>query len=173
MVGYFYTHSTDILLFFPHTFSVENHVWPGPQLPEVWWSWSEQCWCCPEPLSVLQNRVQEAHLEDGENQQTYAGRWKETSWLVVGRRRTWWWLRCGIKVKGVLLVGELWCSIYSPCCSDQLIEDIKFLKDELELKLGQMVPEIDILAALHSRVMNALEVIKKALTISSFCMDER
>ncbi|KAK5617023.1 hypothetical protein CRENBAI_016503 [Crenichthys baileyi] len=56
---------------------------------------------------------------------------------------------------------------------DQRVRDIQFLKKELELKLEEIVPEIDVLVALNSRVMKALEKNKEALRVTILCLDER
>ncbi|KAM4590059.1 tektin-1 [Fundulus diaphanus] len=56
---------------------------------------------------------------------------------------------------------------------DQRIRDIQFLKKELELKLEEIVPEIDDLVDLQSRVRKALELNQEALRVTVLCLDER
>ncbi|MEQ2162804.1 hypothetical protein GOODEAATRI_023559 [Goodea atripinnis] len=55
---------------------------------------------------------------------------------------------------------------FSRSKQDQRVRDIRFLKKELELKLEEIVPEIDALLALNSRVMKALEKNKEALRVT-------
>jgi len=59
------------------------------------------------------------------------------------------------------------------CCSDQRVRDIQFLKKELELKLEEVVVEIDVLVALQSRVAKALEACTQILNVSVVCLEER
>uniref|UniRef100_A0A3Q1F0A0 Tektin n=1 Tax=Acanthochromis polyacanthus TaxID=80966 RepID=A0A3Q1F0A0_9TELE len=56
---------------------------------------------------------------------------------------------------------------------DQRIRDIQFLKKELELKLEEITLEIDVLIALQSRVVNALEATKEPLRVTVLCLEER
>uniref|UniRef100_A0A3Q2Q221 Tektin n=1 Tax=Fundulus heteroclitus TaxID=8078 RepID=A0A3Q2Q221_FUNHE len=56
---------------------------------------------------------------------------------------------------------------------DQRVRDIQFLKKELELKLEEIVPEIDVLVDLQSRVRKALELNQEALRVTVLCLDER
>ncbi|KAM6932878.1 tektin-1 [Xenentodon cancila] len=56
---------------------------------------------------------------------------------------------------------------------DQQVRKMQFLKTELELKLEEIVLEIDVLVALHSRVMKALEASKEPLRITNLCLEER
>lgn len=58
-------------------------------------------------------------------------------------------------------------------CSDQRIRDIQFLKKELELKLEEVILEIDALTVLQSRVLKALEGIKEPLRVTVLCLEER
>lgn len=59
------------------------------------------------------------------------------------------------------------------CCSDQRVRDIQFLKKELELKLEEIIVEIDVLIALQSRVGKALEACKEPLRVTVVCLEER
>ncbi|TNN43251.1 Tektin-1 [Liparis tanakae] len=56
---------------------------------------------------------------------------------------------------------------------DQRVRDIQFLKKELELKLEEVVVEIDALVALQSRVAKALEACTRTLNVSVVCLEER
>nr|XP_019950539.1 PREDICTED: tektin-1-like [Paralichthys olivaceus] len=56
---------------------------------------------------------------------------------------------------------------------DQRVKDIKFLKKELELKLEEISEEIEILIALQSRVVKALEACKEPLRVTTLCLEER
>ncbi|XP_026197122.1 tektin-1 [Anabas testudineus] len=56
---------------------------------------------------------------------------------------------------------------------DQRVRDIQFLKKELELKLEETILEIDVLTALQSRVVNALEACKEPLRVTVLCLEER
>ncbi|KAM7413646.1 hypothetical protein PAMA_020842 [Pampus argenteus] len=56
---------------------------------------------------------------------------------------------------------------------DQRIRDIQFLKKELELKLEEVIVEIDVLIGLQSRVMKALEACKEPLRVTVLCLEER
>ncbi|XP_029026048.1 tektin-1 [Betta splendens] len=56
---------------------------------------------------------------------------------------------------------------------EQHIRDIKFLTKELELKLEGISLEIDVLTALQSRVVKALEACKEPLRITTVCLEER
>lgn len=59
------------------------------------------------------------------------------------------------------------------CCSDQRSRDIQFLKKELELKLEEIIVEIDDLIELQSRVVKALEASKEPLKVTVLCLEER
>ncbi|KAM4565666.1 tektin-1 [Odontesthes bonariensis] len=56
---------------------------------------------------------------------------------------------------------------------DQRVRDIHFLKKELEMKLEEITEETDVLIALQSRVMKALEASKEPLRITNLCLEER
>ncbi|XP_053729521.1 tektin-1 [Synchiropus splendidus] len=56
---------------------------------------------------------------------------------------------------------------------DQRVRDIKFLKTELQLKLEEMMLEIDELVALQSRVVKAAGSCSEPLRVTLFCLDER
>ncbi|XP_034401210.1 tektin-1 isoform X2 [Cyclopterus lumpus] len=56
---------------------------------------------------------------------------------------------------------------------DQRLRDIQFLKKELELKLEEIIVEIDVLIALQSRVAKALEACTETLKVSVVCLEER
>ncbi|KAM8839900.1 tektin-1-like isoform 2-T2 [Spinachia spinachia] len=56
---------------------------------------------------------------------------------------------------------------------DQRLRDVQFLKKELELKLDEMVVEIDVLIALQSRVGKAVEACKEPLKVTVVCLEER
>ncbi|XP_031151531.1 tektin-1 [Sander lucioperca] len=56
---------------------------------------------------------------------------------------------------------------------DQRVRDIQFLKKELELKLEEIIVEIDVLIALQSRVGKALEACKEPLRVTVVCLEER
>ncbi|XP_040901510.1 tektin-1 [Toxotes jaculatrix] len=56
---------------------------------------------------------------------------------------------------------------------DQRDKDIQFLKKELELKLEEIIVEIDVLIALQSRVVKALEACKEPLRVTVLCLEER
>lgn len=56
---------------------------------------------------------------------------------------------------------------------DQRIRDIQFLKKELELKLEEIILEIDVLIELQSRVVNALEATREPLRVTVLCLEER
>ncbi|XP_054462348.1 tektin-1-like isoform X2 [Anoplopoma fimbria] len=56
---------------------------------------------------------------------------------------------------------------------DQRVRDIQFLKEELELKLEEIIVEIDVLIALQSRVAKALEACKELLKVTLVCLEER
>ncbi|XP_035478269.1 tektin-1 isoform X2 [Scophthalmus maximus] len=55
----------------------------------------------------------------------------------------------------------------------QRVRDIQFLKKELEVKLDEINVEIDILIALQSRVVKALESCKEPLRVTLLCLEER
>lgn len=78
--------------------------------------------------------------------------------------------------KGCLKTTELFCNVFF-CFhfffSDQRVRDIQFLKKELELKLEETILEIDVLTALQSRVVNALEACKEPLRVTVLCLEER
>lgn len=63
--------------------------------------------------------------------------------------------------------------IFCICCSDQKLRGIQFLKKELELKLEEMILEIDDLVVLQSRVTKALDACKEPLEVTELCMKER
>ncbi|XP_059205926.1 tektin-1 [Centropristis striata] len=56
---------------------------------------------------------------------------------------------------------------------DQRVRDIQFLKRELELKLEEIILEIDVLIALQSRVGKALEACREPLRVTVVCLEER
>ncbi|XP_070826848.1 tektin-1-like [Chaetodon trifascialis] len=56
---------------------------------------------------------------------------------------------------------------------DQRSRDIQFLKKELELKLEEIIVEIDELIDLQSRVVKALEASKEPLRVTVLCLEER
>ncbi|XP_035536347.1 tektin-1 [Morone saxatilis] len=56
---------------------------------------------------------------------------------------------------------------------DQRVRDIQFLKKELELKLEEIILDIDVLIALQSRVEKALEACKDPLRVTVLCLEER
>ncbi|XP_017289622.1 tektin-1 [Kryptolebias marmoratus] len=56
---------------------------------------------------------------------------------------------------------------------DQRVRDIQFLKKELELKLDEIILETDVLVALQSRVIKALEACKEPLRVTVLCLEER
>ncbi|XP_034459898.1 tektin-1 [Hippoglossus hippoglossus] len=56
---------------------------------------------------------------------------------------------------------------------DQRVKDIQFLKRELELKLEEIIEEIDTLTAFQSRVVKALEACKEPLRVTTLCLEER
>nr|XP_033493276.1 tektin-1 [Epinephelus lanceolatus] len=56
---------------------------------------------------------------------------------------------------------------------DQRVSDIQYLKKELELQLEEIIVEIDVLIALQSRVVKALEACKEPLTVTTLCLEER
>ncbi|RVE64721.1 hypothetical protein OJAV_G00128430 [Oryzias javanicus] len=56
---------------------------------------------------------------------------------------------------------------------DQKLRGIQFLKKELELKLDEMILEIDDLVVLQSRVTKALDACKEPLEVTELCMKER
>lgn len=58
-------------------------------------------------------------------------------------------------------------------CSDQWVKDVQFLKTELELKLEEILVEIDELITLQNRVVKALEAIKEPLRVTNLCLEER
>ncbi|XP_030264729.1 tektin-1 isoform X2 [Sparus aurata] len=55
----------------------------------------------------------------------------------------------------------------------QRVKDIQFLRKELELKLEEVIVEIDDLIALKSRVLKALEACKEVLRVTVVCLEER
>lgn len=57
--------------------------------------------------------------------------------------------------------------------ADQRVRDIQFVKRELELKLEEIVVEIDALVALQGRVAKALEACKEPLRVTVVCLEER
>ncbi|XP_044057838.1 tektin-1 [Siniperca chuatsi] len=56
---------------------------------------------------------------------------------------------------------------------DQRVRDIQFLKKELELKLEEIIVEIDDLIAMKARVVKALEACKEPLRVTVLCVEER
>uniref|UniRef100_A0A3B4VLR5 Tektin n=2 Tax=Seriola dumerili TaxID=41447 RepID=A0A3B4VLR5_SERDU len=56
---------------------------------------------------------------------------------------------------------------------DQRVRDIQFLKKELEVKLEEIIVEIDVLIALQGRVAMALEACKEPLRVTVVCLEER
>ncbi|XP_061576121.1 tektin-1-like [Cololabis saira] len=56
---------------------------------------------------------------------------------------------------------------------DQQVRKMQFVKEELELKLEQMILETDVLSALHSRGMKALNASKESLRVTNLCLEER
>uniref|UniRef100_A0A673AUI9 Tektin n=1 Tax=Sphaeramia orbicularis TaxID=375764 RepID=A0A673AUI9_9TELE len=56
---------------------------------------------------------------------------------------------------------------------DQRVKDIQFLRKELELKLEEIILEIDGLIVLQSRVQKALEACKDPLEAVILCLEER
>ncbi|XP_054461235.1 tektin-1-like [Anoplopoma fimbria] len=56
---------------------------------------------------------------------------------------------------------------------DQRVRDIQFLEKELELKLEEIIVEIDVLIRLQSRVEIALEACKEPLRVTIVCLEER
>lgn len=58
-------------------------------------------------------------------------------------------------------------------CSDRRVRDIQFLKKELELKLEEVIVEIDDLITLKSRVLKAKEACTEPLRVTVLCMEER
>ncbi|XP_015832536.3 tektin-1 isoform X2 [Nothobranchius furzeri] len=56
---------------------------------------------------------------------------------------------------------------------DQRVREIQFLRKELELKLEELVVEIDALLNIKSRVMKALDACKEPLRVASLCLEER
>ncbi|XP_070684963.1 tektin-1 [Pempheris klunzingeri] len=56
---------------------------------------------------------------------------------------------------------------------DQRVRDIQFLKKELELKLEEIIVEIDDLIALQSRVAKALQACKEPQRVTVLCLEER
>jgi len=63
------------------------------------------------------------------------------------------------------------CNVFH--CSDQRVRDIQFLKKELEMKLEEITEETDVLIALQSRVMKALEASKEPLRVTNLCLEDR
>ncbi|XP_028276021.1 tektin-1 [Parambassis ranga] len=56
---------------------------------------------------------------------------------------------------------------------DQRVTDITFQKKELEMKLGEVILDIDMLIALQSRVEKAIEAYKEPLRVTLLCLEER
>ncbi|XP_068566662.1 tektin-1 [Cebidichthys violaceus] len=56
---------------------------------------------------------------------------------------------------------------------DQRLGDIQFVKKGLELKLEEIIVEIDVLIVLQSRVANALKACKEPLKVTMVCLEER
>ena len=59
------------------------------------------------------------------------------------------------------------------CCSDQRLKDVQFLKEELALKLEEILAETDDLVVLQSRVVKALDACKEPLRVTVLCLEER
>lgn len=57
--------------------------------------------------------------------------------------------------------------------ADQRLKDIKFLKEELRLKLQLITEETEELAVMQGRVMKALEANKEPLRVAVLCLEER
>uniref|UniRef100_A0A8C2ZCP0 Tektin n=1 Tax=Cyclopterus lumpus TaxID=8103 RepID=A0A8C2ZCP0_CYCLU len=55
----------------------------------------------------------------------------------------------------------------------QRVRDIQFVKKELEMKLGEIVVEIELLETSQSREANALEACKEPLRVTVLCLEER
>ena len=67
-----------------------------------------------------------------------------------------------------------WCiAVFFLCFSDQRVRHIQFLRKELELKLEEIIVEIDVLISLQSRVVKALEACKEPLRVTVLCLEER
>lgn len=62
---------------------------------------------------------------------------------------------------------------FSLCFSDQRVRDIHFLKKELERNLEEITVETDVLIALQSRVLKAVEACKESLRVTVLCLEER
>ncbi|KAM9342277.1 tektin-1 [Pholidichthys leucotaenia] len=56
---------------------------------------------------------------------------------------------------------------------DQRAKDVEFLKKELELKLEEIILEIDELISLQRRVVKAVEVISEPMRVTLMCLEER
>ncbi|XP_039987594.1 tektin-1 [Xiphias gladius] len=56
---------------------------------------------------------------------------------------------------------------------DQRVRDIHFLKKELERNLEEITVETDVLIALQSRVLKAVEACKESLRVTVLCLEER
>lgn len=77
------------------------------------------------------------------------------------------------------------CKTTSGCCKDyrgelcwyffidQHVREIQFLKKELELKLEEIIMEINPLVTLQSRVMKARDACKEPLRVNDLCLEER
>ncbi|XP_054884230.1 tektin-1 [Poeciliopsis prolifica] len=56
---------------------------------------------------------------------------------------------------------------------DQRVRDIQFLRKEVEMKLEELIPEIDALEALQSRVVKALAMYQDAMKVTLLCLEAR
>uniref|UniRef100_A0A3B3V2A3 Tektin n=2 Tax=Poecilia TaxID=8080 RepID=A0A3B3V2A3_9TELE len=56
---------------------------------------------------------------------------------------------------------------------DQRVRDIQFLRKEVEMKLEELIPEIDALEALQSRVVKALAMNQDAMKVTLLCLEAR
>lgn len=62
---------------------------------------------------------------------------------------------------------------FSILTTEQRLEDIKFWKSELEIKLSEITDEIDILLEYKSRLEKALQACDEPLAISQACLLNR
>uniref|UniRef100_A0A3P9NXU3 Tektin n=1 Tax=Poecilia reticulata TaxID=8081 RepID=A0A3P9NXU3_POERE len=56
---------------------------------------------------------------------------------------------------------------------DQRVRDIQFLRKEVEMKLEELIPEIDALEVLQSRVVKALVMNQDAMKVTLLCLEAR
>lgn len=70
-------------------------------------------------------------------------------------------------------LDERHCFVFFSVFSDQRVRDIQFVKRELELKLEEIIVEIDALIVLQGRVVKALEACKEPLRVTVVCLEER